>query len=243
MDENKCDENNQGKCDLTKFNDFLDNANEVLACDSECQEKKKISALKKKYLESKSNLLSAPNQVETSYKNYLTYTQGDTVYNEYLDNKLAEKADNIINIFQSNFSETIKSTGETYDTYTGLLLNFSNVVELYTKLLKENAMLELQVKNKTSDVLTNDRKTYYEDQSIESLHFYYIVLMIIYIIFLLGFAVSIFMFPSTSSRSSLVAILVFFIIYPFICIRIFKFIFEIYNKIISVLPTNVYKDI
>jgi hypothetical protein len=234
---------NQNNIDVNKFNDFLDSANQTLSCDSNCQEKKKISELKKKYLESKTNLLTAPNQVESSYKNYLTYTQGDSAYNEYLDNKLAEKADNIINIFQSNFSEAIKKAIESYDTYSGLLLNFSHVVELYTNLLKENVLLELEVKNKTSDVLTNDRKTYYEDQSIESLHFYYIVLMIIYIIFLLGFAVSIFMFPSTSSKSSLVAILVFFVIYPFICIRIFKFFIEIYNKITGVLPTNVYKDI
>jgi hypothetical protein len=234
---------NQNNIDVNKFNDFLDSANQTLSCDSECQEKKKISELKKKYLESKTNLLTAPNQVETSYKNYLTYTQGDSAYNEYLDNKLAEKADNIINIFQSNFSEAIKNAGESYNTYSGLLLNFAHVVELYTNLLRENVLLELEVKNKTSDVLTNDRKTYYEDQSIESLHFYYIVLMIIYIIFLLGFAVSIFMFPSTSSKSSLVAILVFFVIYPFICIRIFKFFIEIYNKITGVLPTNVYKDI
>ena len=234
---------NQNNIDVNKFNDFLDSANQTLSCDSNCQEKKKISELKKKYLESKTNLLTAPNQVEASYKNYLTYTQGDSAYNEYLDNKLAEKADNIINIFKSNFSEAIKSAGESYDTYSGLLLNFAHVVELYTKLLKENVMLELEVKNKTSDVLTNDRKTYYEDQSIESLHFYYNALMIIYIIFLLGFAVSIFMFPSTSSKPSLVAILVFFVIYPFICIRIFKFFIEIYNKITGVLPTNVYKDI
>jgi len=234
---------NQNNIDVNKFNDFLDSANQTLSCDSNCQEKKKISELKKKYLESKTNLLTAPNQVESSYKNYLTYTQGDSAYNEYLDNKLAEKADNIINIFQSNFSEAIKKAIESYDTYSGLLLNFAHVVELYTNLLKENVLLELEVKNKTSDVLTNDRKTYYEDQSIESLHFYYIVLMIIYIIFLLGFAVSIFMFPSTSSKSSLVAILVFFVIYPFICIRIFKFFIEIYNKITGVLPTNVYKDI
>jgi len=236
-------QNNQNNIDVNKLNAFLDTANQTLSCDSNCQEKKKISELKKKYLESKTNLLTAPNQVETSYKNYLTYTQGDSAYNEYLDNKLAEKADNIINIFQTNFSEAIKKASELYDTYSGLLLNFAHVVELYTNLLKENVLLELEVKNKTSDVLTNDRKTYYEDQSIESLHFYYIVLMIIYIIFLLGFAVSIFMFPSSSSKSSLVAILVFFLIYPFICMRIFKFFIEIYNKIIGVLPTNVYKDI
>ena len=229
--------------DVNKFNDFLDSANQVLSCDSKCQERKKIKELKQTYLESKSNLLSAPNQVETSYKNYLTYTQGDSAYNEYLDNSLAQKADNIINIFKTNFSEAIKSAGESYDTYSGLLLNFAHVVELYTKLLKENVILELEVKNKTSDTLTNDRKTYYEDQSIESLHFYRYILLVIYIIFLIGFAVSIFMFPSTSSKFSLIAILVFFVIYPFICTAIFKFIIQIYNKITGVLPTNVYRDI
>ena len=240
---NKNNKNNQNNLDVNKFNDFLDSANQILSCDSNCQEKKKISELKKKYLESKTNLLTAPNQFETIYKNYLKYTQGDGAYNEYLDNNLAQKADNIINIFKSNFSEAIKNASESYNTYSGLLLNFAHVVELYTNLLRENVLLELEVKNKTSDVLTNDRKTYYEDQSIESLHFYYIVLMIIYIIFLLGFAVSIFMFPSTSSKFILVAILVFFVIYPFICMIIFKFLIEIYNKTTGVLPTNVYKDI
>ena len=34
--------------DVNKFNDFLDNANNVLACDSNCQEKKKKDELKKK---------------------------------------------------------------------------------------------------------------------------------------------------------------------------------------------------
>jgi len=244
---NQNNQNNQNNCenniDINKFNDFLDSANQALSCDSNCQKEKKISELKQKYLESKTNLLTGPNQVETSYKNYLIYSQGDSAYNEYIDNELSKKADNIINMFKSNFNQGIKNSSESYDTYSGLLLNYSNVFELYTKLLKENILLELEVKNKTSDVLTNDRKTYYEEQSIESLHFYYILLIIIYIIFLVGFAVSIFMFPSSSSKFSLVAILIFFIIYPFICLRISKFFIEIYNKITGVLPTNVYKDI
>jgi hypothetical protein len=231
------------KIDVNKFNDFLDNANNALSCDSKCQEKKKKDELKKKYLEAKTNLLSAPNQVETTYKNYLTYTQGDTAYNEYRENELQKKAETVVIAFKTNFSDEIKKTKESYDTYSGLLLNFAHIVELYKKLVKENADLTLALKNKTADVLTNDRKTYYEDQTIDNLNFYHTIILIIYIIFLIGFAVSIFLFPSSSSRGSLLGILVFFIIYPFICVRIFKFLYYIKDIIMGIFPKDVYSDI
>jgi hypothetical protein len=229
--------------DVNKFNDFLDNANQVLSCDSECQEQKKKDELKKKYLEAKTNLITAPNQVETSYKNYLIYTKGDSAYNEYRDDELQQKAEMIITTFKTTFNDGIEKIKDSYDTYSGLLLNFSHIVELYTKLVKENAFLTLQVKNKTSDVLTNDRKTYYEDQSIDNLVFYYYIIMIIYIICLIVFAVSIFVFPSASSKGSLFGILVFFIIYPFICVRIFKFLYNIKDIIMGIFPKDVYTDI
>ena len=229
--------------DVNKFNDFINNANKILSCDANCQEQKKKSLLKNKYLEAKTNLLTAPSQVETSYKNYLTYTKGDSAYNEYHENELQQKAEMVVTTFKTNFNDEIEKAKGSYDTYSGLLLNFSHIVELYTKLVKENAFLTLEVKNKTSDVLTNDRKTYYEDQSIENLIFYHKIIMVIYAIFLIVFAVSIFMFPSASSKASLIAILVFFIIYPFICVRIFKFLYHIKDTIMGVLPSNVYKDI
>jgi uncharacterized Tic20 family protein len=229
--------------DVNKFNEFLDNANKVLSCDSNCQEQKKKNELKKKYLEAKTNLLTAPVQVETSYKNYLTYSKGDSAYNEYRDDELQKKAEIVVTTFKSNFNDGIEKAKSSYDTYSGLLLNFAHIVELYTKLVKENAVLTLEVKKMTSDVLTNDRKTYYEDQSIDNLNFYHTIILIIYIIFLIGFAVSIFLFPSSSSRASLLGILVFFIIYPFICVRIFKFLYHIKDIIMGIFPKDVYSDI
>lgn len=229
--------------DVNQFNDFINNANNALSCDADCQDKKKRNELKKKYLEAKTNLLTAPVQVETSYKNYLTYAKGDDAYNEYQEKELQEKAKMVVSTFKSNFSDGIEQAKESYDTYSGLLLNFAHVVELYEKLVKENKELTLEVKNKTSDVLTNDRKTYYEDQSIDNLSFYHNIIMVIYIIFLIGFAVSIFVFPSASSRKSLLGILVFFIIYPFICVRIFKFFYYIKDTIMGIFPKDVYSNI
>jgi hypothetical protein len=229
--------------DINKFNDFLNKANEALSCDASCQENKKSNELKRKYLESKTNLLTAPEQVEVSFKNYLTYTKGDNAYNEYHDKQLEMKANTAVTKFRDNFHEAIKKTAELYDTYSGLLLNFNHVSDLYIKLVQENTKLELEVKNKFSDVLTNDRKSYYEDQNIDNLRFYHKVFMGLYIIILIVFVISIFMFPSSLSKGILFAILIIFIIYPFVCNKIFLFLFNIYNSFLGVLPKNVYKDI
>ena len=55
------------------------------------QENKKVNALKRDYLNSKTNLITAPQQVEVSFKNYLTYTKGDDAYNDYRDKELLLK--------------------------------------------------------------------------------------------------------------------------------------------------------
>jgi hypothetical protein len=228
---------------VNNFNAFLSKANEVLSCNAECQKQKKLETLEQKYLDAKTNLVTAPNQVQSTYKNFLIYSQGDEVYNEYIDTTLEKKAELIIDSFKSNFYDALDHAKTLFETYNGLLLNFMHVVELHTKLVKENAELSLMVKNKSSDVLTNDRKTYYEDQSIDSLTFFYIIFLIVYVIIVLAFAAFIFVFPSATPRKKQIFILIFLIIYPFISTKIFIYLIKIYNTIVSVLPHNVYKNI
>jgi len=154
--------------------------------------------------------------------------------------KAAEKA---AETFKTNFDDKIQSTILSYNIYKSLLLNFNNIFELYTNLINENTSLDIQVKSKNSDVLTNNRKTYYEDQSIDNLDSIHTIILIIYAIFIIGFTVAIFRFPSESSRTSLLCILVFFIIYPFISVKIFRFLYDIKDIIMSVFPKDVYKNI
>ena len=122
-------------------------------------------------------------------------------------------------------------------------MNVQNAKNLYNSMIKKNNNFDITAKNTLYDISTNDRKSYYEDQSIENLRFYHKLFMGLYIIILIVFLVSIFMFPSSSSKGVLFAILIIFIIYPFVCNKIFLFLFDIYNSILSVLPKNVYKDI
>lgn len=228
---------------MDKFNSFLDKATSVISCDSECQKNKSSEELKQKYLDAQLNLITAPNQVTVATKNYITYSQGEVAYNEYNEAKLTEIAKKITTTFKSSFDSQVKDLNITIDTYDGLLINFRNVVDLYTNYIKENAELKKELNETTKDIVTNDRKTYYQDQGISNLNSYYTYILVLYIITVVVYLVSIFVFPTSLSTFKKIIILLFLIIYPFISTRLLSWFISLYMKFVSILPKNVHTDI
>jgi hypothetical protein len=229
--------------DINKFNDFINSANQALSCGPDCQKQKLDSSLKQKYLEAQSNVITAPNQLEKATQNYITFTQGESGYNEYIEQKLEEKAQIISDTYSEKFNQDVKKINSEISTYKGLLINFYNVVELFKKYKIENTVLENKLKIKTSDILTNDRKTYYEDQGNDNLRFYFIIFLIIYYIIFLIYIFFIFIYSSTLSWKSHLAIIVFLSLYPFIGTYLIEYLIYFYNIIIDLLPKNVYKNL
>ena len=123
-----------------------------------------------------------------------------------------------------------------------MLINFKNVVELFLKYKKENKELFKELKEESNDVLTNERKTYYEDQQIDTLKFYYFYFILtIYIIVVLCFGIFSLMYSSQSSFLKKLAIFIGLIFLPFISTYILGFIISIFYKIYNIIPKNVYK--
>ena len=229
--------------DMNKFNTLISQASDAVLCDSECRKQRETDKLKQDYLKSQTNLASASNQVQVAQKNYVTFTQGASGYNDVLETQLQDKAQEIADKFTEYFQNDSKEITTQIDTYEGLLLNFKNVAELYLKYKTENVELIKDLKNETNDVLTNERKTYYEDQKIGGLKgFYYYILLGIYIIFLIGFIIFSLKYPSqTSFRVKFVSI-VGFILLPFFSTWILgRFIALIYT-VYEMLPKNVYAE-
>jgi enamine deaminase RidA (YjgF/YER057c/UK114 family) len=226
----------------TKINDInisLRKSNKV-ACDEECQAAK----LKQAYIDSQYNLLAAPQQEQTAYKNYVVFTQGETGYTEQETQQFTEEANNIADEIMTNFETTAMKIGAEIDSYDALLINYKNVLELYKKYLKENKYLIKKLKTDYSDVITNDRKTYYEDQGVDNLNFYYYyILLIIYIIVFICFGVFAFGYPSPMGIPVKIAILAGLFILPFISTMILNLIIETLHKIYNLLPKNSYKNI
>ena len=227
--------------DMSKFNTFIQQASDSIMCNSDCQKQKEIEKLKQKYDNSQVNLASASNQVQVAQRNYVTYAQGESVYNDLKDKELYDKATLITDTFKTNFDDESAKIQTQINSYESLYVNYDNVQELYLKYEKENADLFKELKKTSNDVLTNERKTYYEDQSISNLRFYYFYFLLgIYIVCVICFGAFSLLYPSQSSLMVRLAILFAFIALPFIATWILGMILYLLYGGYHLLPKNVY---
>jgi hypothetical protein len=233
----------QSNNNTNNINSFIEQANAALTCGSDCQNQNTIDQLKQTYLTAKNNLITAPTQVETSYKNYLVYLEGEPAYLEYKESELQDKAVQISGSVQTDLNNIILNETQNINSYDGLLINLNNVFNYYQGHLKENIELVNRIKTTTSDIITNDRKTYYEDQGIESLKSYYVVLLIIYGIIVVSYVICCFTIQTDLSIKVKIVVFVLLIIYPFISSWLLQQIIHLYYKITDLLPVNVYRTI
>jgi hypothetical protein len=229
--------------DMSKFNSFIQKASDTIMCNSECQKQKETDKLKQAYLQSQETLASAPSRLQTAQRNYVVYTQGQTAYDELHDKELEGKATLITDAFKENFDKEVIKIQSQISSYNGLLINYKNVLELLIKYKKENDELFKDLKNETNDVLTNERKSYYEDQNIGTLKFYYFYfLLTIYVICVICFVVFSLIYPSQSSWTLRLCIFIAFLALPFISTWILGMIIYLVYEGYKFLPKNVYVD-
>lgn len=228
--------------DLNKFNSFLNSAAETIACGPKCQKQKKADQLKDNYLKAESNLTLAEPQFQIAKQNYYTYVSGQAGYNDMIEHEYTQKADVIAQTFKENFDEEIAKIKSELTTYNGLVINFRNVEDLYKNYKNENVLLFKKLKDESNDVLTNERKTYYEDQQNDVLNlYYYYFLVVLYCIVVISFLIFPLIYPSSVDWKIRVFLGLVFIILPFISTLIFGKIIQLVYWLYSLLPKNVYK--
>jgi hypothetical protein len=230
------------KFDLNKFNSFLNSASEAITCNSECQRNKATEELKNKYLTAQSNLTLAEPQYQIAKQNYYTYISGQDAYDKMMEHELREKARLFVQKFKENYDLEKNKIIVQLETYDGLLVNFKNVVDLFKKYKVENVELLKQLKEDTNDILTNDRKTFYEDQQNDTLNlYYYYILWVIYILIIICFGVFSLIFPSSFNWKIRGLISLLFLGLPFVSTFILGKIIQLVYWIFGLLPKNVYK--
>jgi lipopolysaccharide export LptBFGC system permease protein LptF len=233
------DMNNLQSFNLDSIQSFIEQANQTLACDSQCQQKKKAEELKQAYLDSQTNKDTANYQVQVAQKNYVTFTEGELKYNELNTAQWQEKAQKRVETYESAFDKQVDQTESQIKSYSGLLLNMKNVLDLYQKYKTENTDLYNQWKNQRSNILTNERKTYYEDQGIQQLSFYYsYILIILYMVCLLCYAAFSFWYPSLYSWKIRAVVFLLLCLLPWVSSWLLNVLLTITNSLIGWLPKN-----
>ena len=223
---------------ISDVNSLLRQASKAIMCGPECQKNEKMTQLYQTYLDSKTNLINAPQQIEQSAKNYYMFAEGPQGYNDYLNKSLDEKSSAIINLIEEQYNNNLKAGQSTLGMYNGISVNYNSVLDLYDKYHNENIELEKKYKNEASDIFTNDRKTYYANQGIDNLNYYYKVLIYIY-----AFVAFIYFIKTDLSLIKKIILFICLVLYPFIIIPVYKAVISRYNILIAMFPKNVYKTI
>jgi archaellum biogenesis protein FlaJ (TadC family) len=166
------------------------------------------------------------------------YSLGDSTKKDILEREAITTANNL----KKKYTDSINTITSQLDIYNGLLVNLQNVDELNRTYKIENNQLFKQFKEITHDVLTNERKTYYEDQQNDILNnYYYYILWTIYIIIVLCIVLFSLIYPSQSSWKVKISILIVFILLPYISTWLLGKIIYIIYWLFNLLPKNVYK--
>jgi hypothetical protein len=225
-----------------KLSALLEQSLNVLNCGPDCQREKIKEELKKKYQDAETNLQTAPVQLETSKKHYYVFTEGRPFYNEMLEKELKKKAELMGKMITDNFQDEIINAKTMNSYYNTELINSDHTKELYAVYLEKNKVIQDGIKNHHADVLTNDRKTYYETEALEELKNWYTFFLYVYFFVMCIFGFALFF---KTSLHFIVRIIILLIAcwFPYYIDFIVRFIYGVFHSAWKQLPKNVYNDL
>lgn len=225
-----------------KLTALLEQSASDLSCGPACQKLKTTEDLKQKYLNAETNIQTAPVDLENSRKNYYVFTEGEPYYNNMLEEELKTKSELISKTLAIRFNEEVTNANTMNSYYDADLNNSKNTKELYEMYLQKNQEMKTSIKEHHGDVLTNDRKTYYETEALTNLNSWYSILWYIYYAFTIILIFVLFFNKSIETIKKIIFIFIA-IIYPYIINYITKKIYGFFHSIWKQTPKNVYNDL
>jgi len=228
---------------VKQIQDLIKQEQELLTCGPECQKLKKSEKLKNNYINAQTNLIAAPDILKEAQKKFYINAQGVGGYNEMIEEELRNKIEKIANNMSAEFEENIKRAESLTTTYQTSSDEDEYLQELKAKYMKENVLLANEIRGILTDIVTNDRKTYYQTQNMTTSMNWYYLYLIIYVILLIIFLILMIVKGTDYDWRFRVFISILFIIYPFIAYGIILRIIGFGQHVSSLLPKNIYKDL
>lgn len=226
-----------------KINELLEKSAQAIVCGPTCQKLKISEELKQKYLDAETNMQTAPINLEQTKKHYYVYTQGRTFYDNMLEEELQSKATKIAELITENFNNEVADANTMNSYLNTALINSENTKDLLDVYLEKNRILKLKLRDSHGDILTNDRKTYYETEAITRLNLWYKLFWYIYYLLVLILVIAFFVSPIHLTIIWKIIIATVFIFFPYYIGYIVAFITWVWNSFISRLPKNVYNNL
>jgi len=216
-----------------QINKIFQEISQANACGPDCQRDNNIKDLEKQYKSAQDNIKTAPKKLYDAEKQYYVASEGTAGYNEMVYTRAIDTADKIGNELFKKFNELVNSGIELMNSFSNVNKNYQNLSELYDKLSSENKKLYDKIQNKESDIVTNDRKTFYENQKYDSSHkWHYRFLWAFYILlatYTIVYIMAEWKNPNVRGFRTHMFIIFLLMLYPYLSTMIFNVITEYYD--------------
>jgi hypothetical protein len=227
---------------LSSFNQMIKDPYNAIMCapGTECHKNSKKTSLEKALKEAKENEETAPKKLDIAEKNYFTFVLGERGYKEMLEERIRENSVKEIAETERKFKEYLKETGELIQEHNMVITNYKHSHELFKTYAIKNERTEKGIQGVKTGIVTNDRKSYYENQKVDNLRFIHQLLKWGYIlvaIIICYFAVNVTPTPSLPKQIGLV---LFFVLLPFLMNWIVLLQIVVFERVKSKIPENVY---
>ena len=199
--------------------------------------------LEKAYADAEINAVQAPLKLKESEKNYFVYTKGEGYYRNMMRERYKQTAQKDKRELLDNHKEKIERLNNLLQEYDDQKLYNKRINDLFNKYETEKDHIDKEKDFYVKTKNTSDRKTYYENQQIETLKKWNKVFFVLYWILFCILAV-VLLFIKGMFRDVKTWILLFILIgYPFAASYVLKFIRSITSFLMGFFPKNVYKTL
>ena len=188
------------------------------------------------YENSQMALYNGPANLLDTSKTYYTFTNEQPKYNQ----KFNDIASTIAKKYQDKFNEIVHTSELLNNVYQTNYMNVQNAKNLYNSMIKKNNNFDITAKNTLYDISTNDRKSYYEDQELNDLRWWYIAYLILYLTLVVIYVIILFVTPSEMTRYKRAGIALLLGLYVFFADYLAHALITLWKYIMSLLPKNVY---
>ena len=235
----KYQKGNKKKFTMADLNEMVNQVNDKLTCDDECQRQKEINKLKKKYNIEKKRIANAPHDLDNSRKKYFTYAFGEEYYDEFMTKKIKIEINKLSNKLALDHQHNYKALTDDINDYESINKNSEYSKELIKKYKTENKILENKINDHANTKNITDRKVVYEVNEVDKLDNYNNQLLFLYWFFVFLFLI-LFFFKNMFKESKNFTVIFVVLLYPFVIYWIVHILHEIISFISNSLPKNMY---
>ena len=202
-----------------------------------------ISELKAAYDKAKYDLSIAPSNVKTTKKAYIVAKDGELEYEQITKQEayqIAEKE--LLKLIEEYFNllEMVYTQAEALEIAEE---GIGYMDDILLQTISNNAVSEEYIEKSLNDILTNDRKSYYEQDKYDNLKSWNRIWFWSYLFLWVIFSLSLFLTTNKYSQLSIISkvgLIISFIIYLFIAKYIVLMIISFIVFCVTLFPKNVY---